>query len=158
MHHKFKSTQLLRPSTIDKLMAELVSFILAVASGVDVVARTSFAVAQLIGEWKDAPAQIVSLSDEIKHFHDVTMKLKEFSSQLETCSRDDLYVAAISSLIHRAEPYWAQLQNIIQSLTGPTGHLRKQKWLRVAHKVSSLQEKLRGLRLATIEVLSIHTA
>jgi hypothetical protein len=39
-------------------MAELASFVLAIAGGADVIARTSFAFARLIREWKDAPAQI----------------------------------------------------------------------------------------------------
>ena len=139
-------------------MADIASLVLAIASGVEVVAKTSFAVGRLMDEWKDAPAQVLSLSEEVQQFHEIAKKLKEFSSNMEACSRDDIYVAAITSLIRRAELQWTQLQKIIQSLTGPTRKTRKQKWLRLAHKVSSLQERLRGLRLATIEVLSIHTA
>lgn len=139
-------------------MAEIASLVLAITSGVEVVARTSFAIVHLITEWKDAPAQILSLSEEVQQFYNISKKLKEFSSKLEACSRDDIYVAAITSLISRAEPQWAQLQDITQCLIGPGGQTRKQKWMRVAHKVSSLQERLRGLRLAIIELLSIHTA
>lgn len=142
----------------EKPMAEIASLVLAISSGVDIVARTSFAIGQLIVEWKDAPAQVLSHSEEVQQPHNISKKLKDFSSKLEACSRDDIYVAAITSLISRAEPQWAQLQYITQSLIGPGGRTRKQKWLRVAHKVSSLQERLRGLRLAIIELLSIHTA
>lgn len=139
-------------------MADIASLILAITSGVDVVARTSFAIGRLIVEWNDAPAQVLSLSEEVQQFHDIIKKLKEFTSILEACSRDDIYVAAITRLICRAEPQWTQLQKIVQSLTGPNGRVRKQKWLKLAQKVSSLHEKLRGLRIAIIEVLSIYTA
>ena len=84
-------------------MADIASLVLAIASGVEVVAKTSFAVGRLMDEWKDAPAQVLSLSEEVQQFHEIAKKLKEFSLNMEACSRDDIYVAAITSLIRRAE-------------------------------------------------------
>lgn len=140
-------------------MLDIASFALAVVGGVDVITRTSFAVGRLIKEWKEAPAQVLSLSQEIKQFHEIAKKLKEFSSSLEASPENNaIYIAAITDLIRRAEPQWAELQKIIQSLIKPTGQTRKQKWIRVANRVTALQERLRSLRIATIEVLSIHTA
>ncbi|KAF7139698.1 hypothetical protein CNMCM5793_007395 [Aspergillus hiratsukae] len=92
-------------------MAELV---LAIVGGIDVLARTSFAVARLVNEWKNAPTQITALSEEIHHFHAVTLRLKEFALQLTTYPDDDLQVAVIKGLVSRAEPYLAQLQKVVQ--------------------------------------------
>ncbi|KAL8926239.1 MAG: hypothetical protein Q9172_001881 [Xanthocarpia lactea] len=139
-------------------MLDIASFVLATAGGVDVVTRTTFAVRRLIEDWKDAPAQVLLLSHEIQQFEQVAKKLKEFSLSLEARPENEIYVTAITNLIQRAEPQWAELQKIIPSLTGRTGQTRKQKWMRVANKVTALRERLRSLRIATIEVLSIHTA
>lgn len=139
-------------------MLDIASFVLATAGGVDVVTRTTFAVRRLIEDWKDAPAQVLLLSHEIQQFEQVAKKLKEFSLSLEARPENEIYVTAITNLIQRAEPQWAELQKIIPSLTGRTGQPRKQKWMRVANKVTALRERLRSLRIATIEVLSIHTA
>ena len=139
-------------------MLDIASFALAAAGGVDAVTRTAFAIRRLIEDWKDAPAQVFLLSNEIQQFEEIAKKLKEFSSSLEARPENEIYVTAITNLIQTAEPQWAELQKILPSLTGRTGQTRKQKWMRVANKVTSLRERLRSLRIATVEVLSIHTA
>jgi hypothetical protein len=108
-------------------VAEVISFVLTIAGSVDVVARTSFAIAQLLGEWKEAPTHITSLSQEVKHFHDVTVKLNEFASHLGNGMQTDVYVTALSDLMRRAEPSWAQLEKIVQSLMDSKGHARRQR-------------------------------
>ena len=139
-------------------MLDIASFVIAAAGGVDVATRTALAVRRLIDEWKDAPAQVLSLSHEVQQSQEIAKKLRDFSSSIETRPENEIYVTAITNLIQRAEPQWAELQKIIPSLTGRTGQTRKQKWMRVANKVTSLQDRLRSLRIATLEVLSIHTA
>ena len=98
-------------------MLDIASFALAAAGGVEIVTRTSSAVRRLIEEWKDAPAQVLSLSNEIQQFQEIAKKLRDFSSSLEPRPENEIYVTAITNLIRRAEPLWAELQKIIPSLT-----------------------------------------
>lgn len=138
-------------------MAELVSLLLAIASGIDITARTSFEVARLIHEWKDAPAQVLSLDEEIKDSRQAAVQLKNFCENLDT-NADALYISTISSQVRKAEPYWVRLEEIVQSLRDPTGRLHKERWIKRASKAASLQGRLRELRFATLEILSIYTA
>ncbi|KAL8757713.1 MAG: hypothetical protein Q9184_004131 [Pyrenodesmia sp. 2 TL-2023] len=132
-------------------MLDIAAFALAAAGGVDIVARTAFAVRRLVEDWEEAPAQVLLLANEVQQFEDIAKKLRDFSSSLEARPENEIYVTAVTNLIQKAEPQWAELQKIIPSLTGRTGQIRKQKWMRVAHKVTSLRERLRSLRIATIE-------
>lgn len=139
-------------------MAEIASLLLAIAGGVDIATRTSSELRRIVHEWKDAPEQVASLSEEIINSRRVALQLQEFCEKLEIHSLDAVYVAAISSQVRRAEPLWVQLENIVQSLKAQKGRLRKERWIRNKHKVTFLQEKLRLLRVATVEILSIYAA
>lgn len=140
-------------------MAELGSLVLAIAGGIDVSVRTCFVVSQLIHEWKDAPVQMNSLSEEIANSRNTAMQLKDFCERLNANeSLDVAYALVISNQVRKAEPLWVELERIMQSLKSPRGRLRKERWIKNARRVSSLQEELRGLRSATLEILSIYTA
>jgi hypothetical protein len=138
-------------------MAELASFFLAITGGVDITVRTSSKIAQLIHEWKDAPAQIISLDEEIQNSRQVAMQLKAFCESLGA-NPDAFDVTAVSSLVRKAKPSWVKLEEILESLRDSKGRLRKGRWIKIMHQVTSLQGKLRELRLATVEILSIYTA
>lgn len=137
-------------------MVEIASLLLAIAGGVDITTRTSSELRRIVHEWKDAPDQVASLSEEIINSRRVALQLKEFCEKLELDSLDAVYAATIHSQIRRAEPLWVHLEKIVQSIRAPTGRLRKERWIKNVHKVAVLQEKLRLLRFATVEIPSIY--
>ena len=139
-------------------MAEIVSLVLAVAGTLDVAARTSSIVARLMRDWKEAPAQIALLSEEIKVQRYMMLQLKEFCESPSASSRNAFQVTVINSLLQRADSLWLELERIVEILDKRADRERKMKWIGNAHKVASLREKLRELRLAMLEMLSISTA
>jgi hypothetical protein len=66
---------------------------------------------------------------------------------------------AIETHLQRAKPVWEELEEIVQSVRGPVKNkVHNARWMRKARRVLSLQEKLKEIRLSTLEILSIYTA
>jgi hypothetical protein len=136
-------------------MAEVASLILAIGGGIDVASRTSFGIARLIREWRDAPVQIATLSEEVENSRHTMLQLK---ACLQNTDVNAVEAVAIDSLVQRAEPLWSKLEKILGSLLGSTDRCRKARWIRSAHKVASIHERLHGLRFTVHEILTICTA
>lgn len=136
-------------------MAELASLLLAIGGGVELAAKTSSAAARLIHDWKDAPIQVASLSEEIKCSRHTVSQLEELCKGLDATSIDLSHANAINKLLQRAEPLWSKLEEILESLSTRTGHLRKERWMRSARKVDTLRMQLREVRFAALEILCI---
>jgi hypothetical protein len=139
-------------------MAEVASLILAIGGGIDVASRTSFGIARLIREWRDAPVQIAYLSEEFENSRHTMLQLKAFLKDTDVNAVEAVYVVAIGSLLRRAEPLWFKLDKIFESLVKSTDRRRKARWIRSAQNVASIQEQLRALRFGILEILSILTA
>ena len=102
---------------------------------------------------------IISLSEEIQNSHLAALQLKRFCETLDpTDSLDVVYIAAIDSQVRKTEPLSNDLEKIVLSVSEPAGRLRKKRWMKSAHRVASVEEQLRRLRFATLEVLSVHNA
>ncbi|KAL4968515.1 uncharacterized protein BDV14DRAFT_143313 [Aspergillus stella-maris] len=125
------------------IMAELASTILAIAGGIDVLARTSFASSKLIRQWRDAPASVTSLAEEVEYLHDATIRLKSFAAELqlrecyagekgEKHGRNCPYITVLRDLVRRVEPFLEQLGGVVCDLER---YSRRQtlslKWMRV---------------------------
>ena len=140
-------------------MAEPLSTVAAIVGLVDVAAKISSQVLRLAREWKDAPAQIRSLSEEIDMSHCITKELKALCELLEGQSQPSEYAEAISTQIKRARPVWTELEKIVQSVQGPLKRkVRRDKWMVKAYRVAALQGQLREIRTSTRDILIIHTA
>ena len=140
-------------------MAEPLSTIAAIVGLVDVVAEISSQVLHLAREWKNAPAQIWSLSEEIDMSHHIAKELKALCQLLEGQSQPPGYAEAISTQINRARPVWTELEKILQSVQGPLKQkVHRDKWMVKAYRVAALQGQLREIRTSTRDILNIHTA
>lgn len=140
-------------------MAEPLSTIVSVVGLIEIAARTSSQVLRIVREWKDAPAQIHLLSEEIKMSHGIAKELKALFEQLDGQPQPPGYAEAISTQIRRAAPVWIELEKIVQSVRGPLKQkARRNIWMRKAYRVAALQGQLREIRTSTRDILSIHTA
>jgi hypothetical protein len=140
-------------------MAEPVSTIASIIGLLDVAAKLSSQASRLAREWKDAPTQIRSLSEEIDMSHHIAKELKALCELLEEQSQPPGYAEAISTQIRRARPVWTELERIVQSVQGPLKQkVRRDKWMVKAYRVAALQGQLREIRTSTRDILNIHTA
>jgi hypothetical protein len=128
---------------------------------IDITARTSSQLLGLIAEWKDAPKQVYFLSEEVSMSRQIAQQFKDLCHTLEeeNCSRVQGFIEAIITQLNRAKPVWAELEEILRSVRGPVpSKIHKERWLRKANRVVSLQGKLREIRFSTFEILGIYNA
>lgn len=142
-------------------MSDPLSAIAGIAGLIDITARTSSQILQLIDDWKDAPRQVHFLAEEINMSQHVSQQLKDLRCVLVRHNVDRLhqYDTALNVQLDRVKPVWAELAEILASVKGPVANkLRKGKWMRKASRVAYLQGKLRDIRFSTLEILGIYNA
>jgi len=142
-------------------MADPLSIIASVAGLLDIAARTSAGVIQLIEDWKDAPKQVHFLSEEINMSQQVAQQLKDLCDTLDEHSFNNMRGSAIAIMtqLNRAKPVWTELEELVQSVRiSAKSKINNARWLRKAGRVVALQVKLREIRLSTLEILAIHNA
>jgi hypothetical protein len=143
------------------LKIDPLSTISRIASLIDITARTSSQLLGLIAEWKDAPKQVHFLSEEISMSRQIAQQLKYLCHTLEeeNCSRVQGFTEAIITRLNRAKPVRAELEEILKSVRDPVpSKIHKERWLRKAKRVVSLQGKLREIRFSTLETLGIYNS
>jgi hypothetical protein len=129
----------------------------AIATLVSLTAQTSSQVSSLIKEWKDAPAQLQLLADEVESSRKVLQQLKSLTQELKEKNTQTFtaYAEAILEQVERTEPIWIELGKIVESVRGPIGTtLRNERWMKSAPKVSDLQGRLHKIRFNIMELLS----
>jgi len=142
-------------------MADSISAISAVIGLIDVAARTSSQIVQLIAERRDAPKQLHFLSEEVSMSRQVAQQLKAFCNTLVIHRFDQVPECAKAIMIQldRARPVWAELEEIVRSVRGlVNSKVHNERWVRKPTKVVSLQAKLRDPRFSTFEILGIYNA
>jgi len=142
-------------------MADPLSIIASIAGLLDIAARTSAGVIQLIADWKDAPKQVHFLSEEISMSQQVAQQLKDLCDTLDEHSFNNMRGSAIAIMtqLNRARPVWTELEELVQSVRISTkSKINNARWLRKAGSVVALQVKLREIRFSTLEILAIHNA
>jgi hypothetical protein len=140
-------------------MAEPLSAVGSILGLVDVAARTSSQILQLIKEWKNAPDQVHFLYEEIKMSRQVAQQLQMLCEppKGQALHNFSTFAEAISTQIIRAEPVWKELEQIVYSIRGPVKtKVRNARWMRKCQQVASLQSKLHKIRFTTLEILSSH--
>jgi hypothetical protein len=139
-------------------MAEPLSIALGTLTGIEKAINAISRVKYLVQEWKDAPAQITSLSQEIENSYHVTLQLAKLRERLDGNYTDAIYGTLIDRQIARGEPHWDELKKLLSSLQEKTGRLRQAGWMKHKGRFEILKHRLRDLRLANLEILSIDIA
>jgi len=139
-------------------MADPLSPVASICGVVEAAARISSVVVPLIREWKDAPKQILSLSQEIDVSYRISTKVMALCEQLDGQSDPPWYAESISKQIERAKPVLSELEAILTSVQGRLKHeVRRGIWITKAHRVTALHGQLQQIRTNTQEIISIHT-
>ncbi|KAL9116135.1 MAG: hypothetical protein Q9227_000504 [Pyrenula ochraceoflavens] len=144
-------------------MAEPVLSLPVVLGLANVALRVSCLVWRVIEKWRDAPAGILALSEEVRRSRHVIDQvhalLKEFESDDEESHAG--FLEALNGEVVLATSIWEELERILQSMTRrtPSGQvkLRRDRWVKCSRKIESLRQLLRDVRFRTLEVVSIHT-
>ncbi|KAF2489235.1 hypothetical protein BU16DRAFT_544640 [Lophium mytilinum] len=143
-------------------MADPLSAIAGVVGILDVAARTSSQVWKLIEAWRNAPTQILDLSEEIHTSRRVSTQLQTMCDALKGVSESDPFVEILAAQIDTARTICVSLDAILQSIgsTSPDTRrrIRKEKWLQAKSKVADLQSQLARVRSNVMLLLCIQSA
>ncbi|QDS73771.1 hypothetical protein FKW77_005310 [Venturia effusa] len=123
---------------------------------ISLTSNTSSKVLRLIKEWKDAPEQVNFVHEEMEAWRRILHQLQELCTQLNgrNIQALQLYADDISAQLKRIEPEWKQLEEIVLSVTDPlVASVRKDRWMKNAHKVAKLQDRVHKIRFSIMEVL-----
>jgi hypothetical protein len=145
---------------------EAAGAISAAVSLLDVAARSSNAICDLISNWRNVPIEIIALGNEVSDSKAVLNqtcyllhRLRDAPSR-QTPNPVYFPVRSIEQQIHRALPVWAELQDLLAQFDqdGEDGGTRCSKarrfrWLKCRKKADQMKRSLRERRMGIMELV-----
>jgi hypothetical protein len=136
---------------------EVVSVISAAVSLVDVAARSSSVILELIVSWRAIPVEVVALSNEVNDSRLIYSEVYRLATQAqrEPAGRYQCYASALQEQIRRAKPIWDELHGSIVEFAsnGNQRHqLSKIKKLRFLRKLPGLERLRCALRQSRLNI------
>jgi hypothetical protein len=139
---------------------EAFAVISAAASLLDVAARSSSVIVELIASWRAIPVEVVALSNEVSDSRLILSELHRLAEQArcDPTGRYQSYASALFEQIQRARPVWDELQGSIVEFTikeNQPQQISKIRKLRLLRKLSSLERLRCTLRQSRLNIMEL---
>ena len=141
-------------------MGEAFAILAGVVGLLDITARASRHVRNLMYEWENAPFHFQVLFNEINDSNLVLDHVKTACEAIITRTGDGSGTLgqALDNQIKRSEPMWLEVNNLLGSIgsissTG-TIQMRRRRWYKQQRRAGELQSDLRNARLRFMELLA----
>lgn len=125
-------------------MGDPLSAIAGVIGLADVAARTSSLVWRLVVQWRDAPAQLLLLQEDLRNFSHVAGLLQVVCETTKERSGSQKYalLEPLSTQAEIATRTWLELQAIVESISAAPeigrSRIRRERWLAKRSRVAVL--------------------
>ena len=145
----------------------------SILSLLDVVARSSITIHGLILKWKDIPAEILALGNEVDDSKAVLNQACHFFYQFENIPHarsihpniPSLSGTIIKEQIEQTIPIWNELHTILRLFDAAGDHEIKAcpkgvriRWLKHQKKIGRIRQIIRGKRQSILELMGLSSA
>ncbi|KAI1121112.1 hypothetical protein F5Y10DRAFT_109399 [Nemania abortiva] len=140
-------------------MADPFSIFAGAVGVTDVAAKTSSTLRKLISEFRNAPALVQALFNEITEISVVLERVKESQRAVRSLGdlqHDDAFLAALDGQLNKARNILTDMESLVNTLRAGNSRTRGFRWLRKKEHATDLKVRLKAVRVRVNELLLAH--